>query len=178
MSVCTSHPASSHRPLDSLPESVKLSDSTEWRRGGGDQMSCRPNTSAPKRRAPGARKVQGALAGSPSCNRARPESAAVGAASPHTERGAPRAPGNRQLLPRAVANWDPATGRGASRSRGSRRSLRRQTRRAPPASALGQVSPPASSQKQGTVGQGSGVPRAPAGSRKALSSPGHQVNIR
>lgn len=37
---------------------------------------------------------------------------------------------------------------------------------------------PPSSQKQGTVGQGSGVPRAPAGSRKALSSPGHQVNIR
>lgn len=130
--------------------------STGWgRRARGDQMSCRPNTGAPKRRALGACKGQGQLTGSKGVSkRAAPREPAASAA-----RGGHLEPGDRVR---------------AARGCGSRRSLRRQARHATPASALGQVSLSPSSQKQGKRGS----PRVPAGSRKPPFSPGHQVNIR
>lgn len=125
-------------------------------------MSRRPNTRAPRSRAPGRGRVQAAQSPGPGAGTA----AATRVAPPPTPRAAaPRAPGARSF-------------RRAPRPTGTRR------RAEGPRGAAGQTVPPATdaargssqclragftapaSQKQGTWGQGSGVPRVPAGSAK------------
>lgn len=78
-------------------------------------MSRRPNTSAPKRRAPGARTVQGALAGSPSCNRG-PRARRSGLPPP-TPSGGPRGPPGTGSFCRAP--WPTGTERQGEGPRGA-----------------------------------------------------------
>lgn len=113
----------------------------------------------------------------------RPEEEGPGPGRVRLTPGVPSARRRGRLPPhRAAGPREPQPG--AQRQGEGPRELREQTvppataRRATPASALGQVSPPPSSQKQGAVGTGEWGPPGPAGSRKPLSSPGHQVNIR
>lgn len=144
------------------PQSVKLVD-FRGRGGRGDQMSCRTEGRSEEDGA-GHERLQ-ATSGVPAASSRGLGSAAFRAALPP-----PRAA-------RAAACTGPSDrARRRERLRERRRSLRRQTRaRLRPVSASGLVSPCPSSPNRGNVGTGEGVP---AGSRKPLFSPGHQVNVK